>query len=105
MHARLHAHDVADVALHALINGDQHVDRAHFRLDQLALGARQPGFENRRDRFGFEIRRQFAFQFWRVFKRIMLGLFRHEEIKWVDHRHVGDQIDSNFKFRRMLGEN
>ena len=39
-----------------------------------------------------------------VVERVVLGVFLHEEIERVDHRHLGDQVDLDRKLARLLQE-
>jgi hypothetical protein len=100
LHAGFEPHDVADVALHALVDADQHVDGAHFLGQKFLARARQPIIEQRAGGIGFEIGAEFVLELFRVLEGKVLGELVHEEVEGVDHRHVGDQVDRD---RKRLG--
>ncbi len=100
LHTGLEPHQVGDVALHPLVQGDQEVRRLHRR-------ARNRGDvvgEGRRRLVAHPVRREFALQRGVVLEGKVLGRGFEEEIERVEHRHLGDEVDLDAQQRRLVGE-
>ena len=89
LHARLHANDVADFALHQLIQADQKIHRARCFARHFGEKSGKP----RPGRFGFEKRAQLAGGRGVVGKRILFRVRLQEEVERIEDRHFGNQID------------
>ncbi|MNL06262.1 hypothetical protein D3C87_1268940 [compost metagenome] len=100
LHARLHANQVADVFAQALVERHKEVHRRQRR----AVDGVQIGFEFRRQRQGFEVRRQFLALIGGVGERDFLGVGFEEEVERVEHRHFGEQIDFDAQLIGFLGK-
>ncbi len=98
--AGLHAHDVADVALQALVDRDQEIDRGRF----FALDFTQPFQQSRAAFADLEIGPQLGGQFGRVLERVVLGFGFQEKVEGVDGHQVGDDFDVDQQFACGLGE-
>ena len=89
MDAGLHADDVADVVLQALVDLDQEVDGG-------ARLARDRGDEcgqQRTSRLGDEAGRELVAQLFRVSERKAVRIGLDEEIERIDDLDVGEEID------------
>jgi hypothetical protein len=100
LHARLHADQVADVVLQALIQPDQEVDGALL----VARHAVDEGLQARRRRPLDKVRRQVVREFRRVGKGVVLGIGLEEEVERVVHRHLGHQVHRDLEFGGRLGK-
>ncbi len=100
LHARLHADEIRDVLLQALIQADQKTVGG-LRLD---VDAGQVLGEARRLRALQQIRLQLDQQLRLVGERKLLGARLEEEVERIEHRHLGDEIDLDAKEGRHLRE-
>ena len=101
LHARLHADDVADLVLQALIEFDQKIDgvaRSRAKSNARTLPGSGPAGS------GVDKGRKVLVQFGRKFERPGFGVRFDEEIERIDHLHVGDQIDVDGKLLRLFGK-
>ena len=97
LHTGLHANQIADVALQALVEHHQKVVGGHG-----GAGNRSQPFTQQRA--GCRMRhkgREFVSQRGFVSERKLLSVVFEKKIEGIDHRQVGDQIDLHFE---MLGE-
>ena len=93
LHPRFHAHQVADVLLQALVEGDQEI------VDRLRVG--KNGLARRRDPFaqqgagfvGLQIGAQLHRQLRRIGEGKLLGVLLDEKVEGVDDGHVRHQVD------------
>ena len=74
------------------------------RAQRLALQARDVSVESGPAFVAHQAGGEFFSQLWWIGERESLGVILDEEIERVDDRHVGDEIDLDFKFGRFLGE-
>src|SRR6202051_1814826 len=99
--AVLHPDHVANLLLQTLVEIDQKIDglarferkRGEERLEMLA------------GRFRFQAGRELGTQFGRVDEGKRLGAGFDEEIKWIYHFEIGDQIHRYGEFGRFLRKN
>ncbi len=103
LHPRFHANQIRHGVLHALVDLHQKVIDVD-RLRMFATPLREPLHQARPGRFDFQKRCQLGFQTRWIAERKMLGPVFDKEIKWVDDRHVGHQIDRHRQFAGRLGE-
>ena len=100
LHARLHADQVGDVALQALVERDQEIGRLH----RLARNARQVFGELRRQRRLLHVGRELVRLLGLVLEREVLGRRLQEEVERIEHRHLGHQVDLDAHLGRRVGE-
>ena len=100
LHARLQAHDVADLLLQPRIEADQEVDGR--LLAAIDLG--QPRREQRSRRLHLAKGRDLLGQRGIVGEGPLLGLGLEEEVERIDHRHVGDEVDHDLEQLGLLRE-
>ena len=87
--ARLHADDVADLALQARVQGDDEIDRVGLRaVDRGEEARRAPA-----RRLGLQVDRQVVADLLRIGERPLLRRRLDEEVERIVDRHVGDEID------------
>ena len=101
LYARLHADRVADVALQALVQVDEEVDRPRRRLVAHRLShcrTRRPAGST--SRYGSRSLRRAAL----VDERNLLRLGLQEKVERITHGHVGDEIDVDEESRHLLGK-
>jgi len=100
LHPGLHADGVADVLLHALVQVHQEIHRALRR----AVDAVEVGLEQRRQRFGGEVGREFGALCVGIGKGHLLGVRLEEEVERVVHRHLDHQVHRDLELGGGLGE-
>ena len=98
LHARLHADDIADQVLQALIELDQKIDG----VARLARNRMHELFQARTGRLRLDKDRKILVQFGRKFERPLVRVRFDEEIERIDHLHVGEQIDVDGEFVGLL---
>ena len=89
LHAWFHAHGIIDGAMHTLVDRDQKIDDAL----RVQVGLIKKFLQQRTAFDSFQIRGEFLEQLFGIFERIFFCVFFQEEIKRVDDRHFGNQID------------
>ncbi len=91
LHAWLEPDDIADLALQPAVQLDQEIDAAAGEaVDGLEIALQQ-----RARRRGAAEGREFAFERGVVGEGIGLGRGFQKEVEGIDHRHVGDEVDSD----------
>ena len=92
--AGLEADRVPEPFVHHLVDLDEEIDDAFFiaRNAGEKLGEQGTAFRV------FKIGQQFLLQLRRVGKREFLGVILDKKIEWIDHHHVGDDIDLDGQF-------
>ena len=98
--AGFHADGVADVALYLGVDRDQKIDAAH----RLARDAGHVLGEFRAVIDLVEIRRQLVPLAGLIGKGNLLGVRFEKEVKRIDHRHFGDQVDLDAELARLFRE-
>ena len=97
---RFHANDIIDALLNLLVERHQKIDS--WRL--FARYGRQQGLHQRAGFDCLEIGLQLVFQRRFVHEREFASAFLKEEIKRVEDRHLGDEIDLDFEGRCLFRE-
>ena len=100
LHAGLHADQVADVLLQALVQLDQEVGG----LLLLARNAVEVFLEQRRELTLDPVGREFVDQVLVVLEGKVLGRGLEKEVEGVEHRHLGDQVDLDAEARGLVRE-
>ena len=100
LHARLHADQVADVALQLLVEFDQKIVGVLFG----ARNAGDIGLEAWRQRRLDKERCQLGGQRFVVAERKIIGRRLEKEVERVEHRHLGHQVDLDPKRRGLVRE-
>ena len=103
LHAGLHADEVGDVLLQALVEADEKVDRSLL----LQRNALDEGLEARRalgQRPLGQVGREVVPGLGGVAEGEVLGLGLEEEVEGVEHRHLGDEVDGDLEFACLLGK-
>ena len=103
LHTRLHADEVADLALQLVVQPHKQVDGLLARPNRRAEPL-EPCGEPRPDGRRLEEGDQLLRERRRVAERVMFGIGLDEEIEWIDHTHVGRQVDDDVERRGGLGE-
>ena len=100
LYARLHANEIADHALQALIEIDQKIDGvARFARDGL-----HQVFQQRAGGLRFDKSGKVLVQLGRKRERPGLRIRLDEEVERIDHLQIGKQIDGDGKFLCLLRE-
>ena len=96
--AWFHADQVADVFTQTLVERHEEI---HGR-QRGAVDTVQVGFELRRQRQGFQVRRQLLALIGGVSERDFLRIRLQKEVEWIEHRHLGEQIHFDPQFIGFL---
>ncbi len=94
LHAGFQADDVADGALHALVEGDEKIDGGR----RVAGNAVHESLEHWRGRQLFQEGQQFMAQARLIGEGELVGPRFEEEVERVDDRQFGDEIDLDLEF-------
>jgi hypothetical protein len=100
LHAGLHADEVADVALQALVQADQEVDGALLA----PVDAVQEGCKGRCGRVFHQVGRQLGLKRVVVGEGKRLGARLQEEVERVVHRHLGHEVDGDPELGGLVRE-
>ena len=98
LHARLYTNEVTDLVLQALIETDQEI---HGSL-ALARDGGKKGREPRTGRLGIEIGRKLLGKLGRVGEWKCFRERLDKKIERIDHGHIGDEVDRDSEFARLL---
>jgi hypothetical protein len=101
LHAGFHPNDVADFLLQSCVEADEEIDGARVAR---SVDFGEPRLEQWTRRLDLAKRRDFLRKRGVVAEGKSLGLRLKEEIEWIDHRHVGDQIDRDVEPGCLLRE-
>ncbi|CDF96513.1 hypothetical protein BN844_4972 [Pseudomonas sp. SHC52] len=96
----LHADQIADVIVQALVERHQEIHRRQRR----AVDAIQVRLEFRRQRQRLQVRHQLVFLIGPVGEWNLFGVGFEEKIERIEHRHFRQQIDLDPQFFGFLGE-
>ena len=100
LHTGLHADQVGNVLVQALVERDQKIDGVgRPRVERGQVGGKFGA-----GRQAHQIGLQLAAQCRLVAQRHLLGRGLQKEINGVEHRHFGDQIDADLEFAGFFGE-
>ena len=100
LHAGLHANQITDILGEPLVETDQKIDGAY----PVARQRRQVLAEARRRRLHHQIRRQLATLGRLIFEGKMLGVIVQKEVEWIEHRHLGHQVDLDAQLAGRVGD-
>ena len=100
LNARLHADDIANLFLQIRVELDQEID-GRIRLPRNLLQVRR---EQRTGLFRLQIWREFRLQVVGVLERKGISVGLDKEVERIDHGHLRGEIDLDFQFGRLLGE-
>ena len=87
-----------------MIYCDQKINRIVAVAPVLFAEFRQPLHEQRATLIDGQIGREVFGKIIAIRKWKMIGVTFHEEIKRIHHRHIGDEINGDFKLARFFGE-
>ena len=96
----LHADDVTDPVAQLCVEVDEEV----HGVGRFARNACEIFREQRRDRLGLQIRREFVGEISRILKRKCFCVRLDEKVERIDHRHIGDVIYLDLEFERRFGK-
>ena len=98
LHARLHAHEIADRVLQAHIEFDQKVDG----VARLARNRSNEVFQQRPGRLRLDKGREILVLVGRKFERPLIRIGLDEKVERIDDLHVRAQIDGDGEFAGLL---
>ena len=100
LHARIHPHEVADLALQPSVQLDQEVHRARRRGGETV----DIGLQGRAIVLDLEVGRELSRQLRRIGERHGLGIGLDEEVERIDHRHLGGEVHLDAELADRLGK-
>ena len=100
LHARLHPDEVFYLARETPVEIDDKIDRAARR----AVDPVEKGLKPRAGGLRGAVDDEIGSEILAIFERPGLRAFLDEEIEWIVHRHVGDDVDLDLQFVDEFGE-